>query len=171
MARIRWPRPTKCRRCAGNKFTPRVLNGRGQLTTLRVRANHPEYKLRTRALRSAAVCRSPTGRAHRARLHHCGAGDSWFANTPRRGGILDRVTSVHQETSLCVACHVSHFSPARADVRHTQRLPDCPAAEVQFLTERFYNNPRPFYGFEERRSGLGARHLRAGQRARAACRT
>jgi squalene-hopene cyclase-like protein len=77
------------------------------------------------------------------------AGDSWHANTPRRGGILDRVSSVHQETSLCVACHVTHFSQ-RAQLYATRNgYPVVQRQQLQFLSERFYNNPRPFYGFEQ----------------------
>jgi hypothetical protein len=77
------------------------------------------------------------------------AGDSWHANTPRRGGVLDRVSSVHQETSLCVGCHTTHF-PLRAQLYAARNgYPVVQHQQVQFLTERFYNNPRPFYGFEE----------------------
>jgi hypothetical protein len=77
------------------------------------------------------------------------AGDSWHANTPRRGGILDRVSSVHQETSLCVGCHVTHF-PLRAQMYATRNgYPVVMRQQVQFLSERFYNNSRPFYGFEQ----------------------
>ncbi len=77
------------------------------------------------------------------------AADSWHANTPRRGGILDRTESVHQETSLCVACHATHF-PQRAQIYATrQGYPVVQRQQLQFLSERFYNNPRPFYGFEE----------------------
>ena len=77
------------------------------------------------------------------------AGDSWHANTPRRGGIFDRVANVHQETSLCVACHPTHFSQ-RAQLYAIQNgYPVHQRQQLQFLTERFYNNPRPFYGFEK----------------------
>src|SRR5205085_10094201 len=70
------------------------------------------------------------------------------ANTPRRGGVFDRVASVHQETSLCVACHATHF-PLRAQLYGTRNgYPVVQRQQLQFLTERFYNNPRPFYGFE-----------------------
>ncbi|MDQ2945428.1 MAG: hypothetical protein M3Y27_05710, partial [Acidobacteriota bacterium] len=71
------------------------------------------------------------------------------ANTPRRGGILNRVSSVHQETSLCVACHATHF-PLRAQLYAARNgYPVVERQQLQFLTERFYNNPRPFYGFEK----------------------
>src|SRR5262249_44960248 len=78
-----------------------------------------------------------------------GAGDSWFANTPRRGGVLNRVETVHQETSLCVACHPSHFSQRAAVYAAANGYPVRQRQQLQFLSERFYNNPRPFYGFEK----------------------
>ena len=77
------------------------------------------------------------------------AGDSWFANTPRRGGRLDRVASVHQETSLCVACHVSHFSQRAQLYAAVNGYPVVQRQQLKFLSDRFYNNPRPFYGFEQ----------------------
>ena len=58
-------------------------------------------------------------------------------------------SSVHQETSLCVACHATHF-PQRAQLYATRNgYPVVQRQQLQFLSERFYNNPRPFYGFEE----------------------
>ncbi len=78
-----------------------------------------------------------------------GAGDSWFANTPRRGGAFDRVAGVHQETSLCVACHASHFSQRAQLYAIANGYPLVQRQQLHFLEERFYNNPRPFYGFEK----------------------
>jgi hypothetical protein len=70
--------------------------------------------------------------------------------TLRAGGaVYDRVSSVHQETSLCVACHATHF-PLRAALYAARNgYPVVQRQQLQFLTERFYNNPRPFYGFEQ----------------------
>ena len=131
---------------AGNKFAPRVLEQAGDYY-VRVRANHPEYKLRTR-LYDPPPYSDPHQAVRTAIDYILGAGDSWFANTPRRGGTLDRVTPVHQETSLCVGCHPSHFSQ-RAQLYATQNgYPVAQRQQLQFLAERFYNNPRPFYGFE-----------------------
>ena len=42
------------------------------------------------------------------------AGDSWHANTPRKGHPLDRVANFHHETSTCVACHPTHFTTQSA---------------------------------------------------------
>ena len=131
---------------AGNKFAPRVLEQAGDYY-VRVRARHPEYKLRTRVYDPPPY--SDPHQAVRTAIDYIlGAGDSWFANTPRRGGTLDRVTPVHQETTLCVGCHPSHFSQ-RAQLYATQNgYSVAQRQQLQFLSERFYNNPRPFYGFE-----------------------
>ena len=91
-----------------NKFTPRVLKEAGAYY-LAVRSSHPEYKLVTRVYDPPPYA-DPHQAVRTAVDYILAAGDSWHANTPRRGGILDRVASVHQETSLCVACHPTHFS-------------------------------------------------------------
>ena len=139
--------PHEVQALPGNKFTPRLLSERGTYY-IAVRANHPAYKLRTRVYDPPPY--NDPRKAVRAALDYIlAAGDSWHANTPRRGGILDRVSSVHQETSLCVGCHTTHF-PLRAQLYATRNgYPVIQRQQLQFLTERFYNNPRPFYGFEE----------------------
>jgi hypothetical protein len=139
--------PHEVQALPGNKFTVRTLKERGTYY-IRVNARHPEYKLRTRVY-DPPPYKDPQVAVQTAVDYIMGAGDSWHANTPRRGGIYDRVANVHQETSLCVACHATHF-PQRAQlyaarngyVVHQRQ-------QLQFLTERFYNNPRPFYGFEK----------------------
>jgi hypothetical protein len=139
--------PHEVQALPGNKFTPRLLKEQGTYY-IAVRANHPEYKLRTRVYDPPPY--SDPQKAVRTALDYIlAAGDSWHANTPRRGGLLDRVSSVHQETSLCVACHATHF-PQRAQLYASRNgYPVVNRQQLQFLTERFYNNPRPFYGFEE----------------------
>ncbi|MGH9666114.1 MAG: HEAT repeat domain-containing protein, partial [Bryobacteraceae bacterium] len=139
--------PHEVQALPGNKFAPRTLTEAGDYYVC-VRANHPEYKLRTR-LYNPPPYNDPRDAVRTAVDYIMGAGDSWFANTPRRGGRLDRVASVHQETSLCVACHVSHFSQ-RAQLYSTAHgYPVVQRAQLKFLSDRFYNNPRPFYGFEK----------------------
>jgi hypothetical protein len=139
--------PHEVQALAGNKFTTRVLKERGDYY-IRVRANHPEYKLRTRVYDPPPY--DDPRRAVRTALDFLlGAGDSWHANTPRRGGIFDRVANVHQETSLCVACHPTHFTQRAALYAARNGYPVVQRQQLQFLAERFYNNPRPFYGFEE----------------------
>ena len=131
----------------GNKFAPRVLDQPGEYY-VRVRANHPEYKLRTR-LNPLPPYTDPHQAVQTAADYIMGAGDSWFANTPRRGGTFDRISPVHQETSLCVACHPSHFSQRAQLYAVENGYAVHQKQQLQFLEERFYNNPRPFYGFEQ----------------------
>ena len=138
--------PHEVQALPGNKFTTRVLSSPGTYF-IRVFANHPEYKLRTRVY-DPPPYQDPRTAVRTAVDYIMGAGDSWHANTPRRGGIYDRVANVHQETSLCVACHATHF-PQRAQLYATRNGYEVnQRQQLQFLTERFYNNPRPFYGFE-----------------------
>lgn len=139
--------PHEVQAMQGNKFTTRVLKDKGTYY-VRVIANHPEYKLRTRVYDPPPYA-DPQKAVRTALDFLLGAGDSWHANTPRRGGIYDRVSAVHQETSLCVACHVTHFT-SRAQLYSTRLgYPVVQRQQLQFLMERFYNNPRPLYGFEE----------------------
>lgn len=138
--------PHEVQALPGNKFTPRILKDSGTYYVA-VRARHPEYKLRTRVYDPPPYS-DPKVAVRTALDYILNAGDSWHANTPRRGGILDRVASVHQETSLCVACHTTHF-PLRAQLYAARNgYPVIERQQLQFLCERFYNNPRPFYGFE-----------------------
>ena len=140
--------PHEVQALAGNKFTPRILKQAGTYLVA-VRANHPEYKLRTRIYDVPPY--SDPHQAVRTGLDYIlAAGDSWHGNTPRRGGILDRVSSVHQETSLCVACHVTHFSQRAQLYAAHNGYPVVQRQQLQFLSERFYNNPRPLYGFEDK---------------------
>jgi len=139
--------PHEVQALPGNKFSPRVLAEEGEYY-IAVRAAHPEYKLRTR-LYDAPPYDNPRKAVRTAVDYIIGSGESWHANTPRRGGVLSRVDSVHQETSLCVACHATHF-PQRAQLYAArQGYPVVQRQQLQFMTERFYNNPRPLYGFEE----------------------
>jgi hypothetical protein len=139
--------PHEVQALPGNKFTPRLLKQPGTYYVA-VYAGHPEYKLRTRVYDPPPYS-DPRAAVRTALDYVLAAGDSWHANTPRRGGVFDRVASVHQETSLCVACHATHF-PLRAQLYATRNgYPVVQRQQLQFLTERFYNNPRPFYGFED----------------------
>jgi HEAT repeat protein len=139
--------PHEVQALPGNVFTARVFQDPGSYL-VRVRPGHPEYKLRTRVY-DLPPYQDPSTAVRVALDYIMGAGDSWFANTPRRGGTFDRVNPVHQETSLCVGCHTSHFSQraqlyALANGYALNQRP-----QLQFLEERFFNNPRPFYGFEK----------------------
>ncbi len=138
--------PHEVQAMPGNKFTTRVLRERGAYYVC-VRANHPEYKLRTRVYDVPPYAK-PEDAVRTAVDFAMGAGDSWHANTPRRGGIYDRVSSLHQETSLCVACHATHFTQRAQLYSIRNGYPVVQRQQLQFMTERFYNNPRPLYGFE-----------------------
>ena len=132
--------PHEVQALPGNKFAPRVLTEAGDYY-VRVRANHPGYKLRTR-LYDPPPYKDPHQAVRTAIDYILAAGDSWFANTPRRGGRLDRVASVHQETSLCVACHVSHFSQRAQLYGALNGYPVVQREQLKYLSDRFYNNPR-----------------------------
>jgi hypothetical protein len=139
--------PHEVQALPGNKFTPRVLKDSGTYF-IAVRSSHPEYKLRTRVY-DVPPYTDPRQAVRTALDYVLAAGDSWHANTPRRGGVFDRVSSVHQETSLCVACHATHFSQRAQLYAARNGYPVVERQQLQFLAERFYNNPRPFYGFEK----------------------
>ncbi len=139
--------PHEVQALPGNKYTTRVLREAGDYY-VRVVANHPEYRLRTR-LYDVAPFADPKQAVRAGVDYLMGAGDSWHANTPRRGGVFDRVANVHQETSLCVACHVTHFTQRGQLYAARQGYGVELRSSLQFMSERFYNNPRPLYGFEK----------------------
>ena len=113
--------PHEVQALPGNKFTTRVIT-RGTYY-VRVDANHVFYQLRTAvydappfsnrngAERGAKRAEDGARKAVRAGMDYLvSAGDSWHANTPRHGGVVNRVSSVHFETQLCIACHATHFT-------------------------------------------------------------
>ncbi len=145
-------------RMGANKFTTRELT-KGTYF-VRVDACQPDYQLRTKlfdvppylkpeqaARADAATIAAAARRAIRTSMDfQLLAGDSWHANTPRKGHPLDRVANFHHETSTCVACHPTHFTTqsALAAVKAGYDV-EQPLA-LQFLTERLANNPVPFHG-------------------------
>jgi HEAT repeat protein len=145
-------------RMGANKFTTRVLT-RGTYF-IWVDACQPEYQLRTKLFdvppylkpedadhAEASTVADAARRAVRTAMDfQLLAGDSWHANTPRKGHPLDRVANAHHETSTCVACHPTHFTTqsALAAVKAGYEV-EQPFA-LQFLTERLANNPVPFHG-------------------------
>jgi hypothetical protein len=142
--------PHEVQAVSGNKFTTRVLT-KGTYY-LRVDANHAFYQLRT-ASYAAPPYDGQTdapGKAVRAGMDYLiSAGDSWHANTPRHGGVVNRVASNHHETQLCISCHATHF-PTRGELIAKQNgYAVNKRSSLQFLVERLANNPRPFYGFPE----------------------
>ena len=120
LQRERPPRP------GANKFTTRVLTQGTYFVW--VDACQPEYQLRTKLFdvppylkpeqaeqadpeTIAAAARKAIRTAMDFQLL---AGDSWHANTPRKGHPIDRVANFHHETSTCVACHPTHFTTQSA---------------------------------------------------------
>ncbi len=139
--------PHEVQALAANKFTTRVLREKGDYY-VRVTANHPNYKLRTRVY-DLPPYSEPQKAVRTAVDYLLGAGDGWHGNTPRRGGLWERVSNVHQETSLCVSCHPTHFTQRAALYALRNGYPVHQKEQLRFLTERFYNNPRPLPGYEE----------------------
>jgi len=147
------PRP------GANKFTTRVLT-RGTYYVL-VDACQPDYRLRTKLFDvppylDAKDAENPERVAEAARAavktaldFQLLAGDSWHANTPRKGHPMDRVANVHQETSTCIACHPTHFTTqsAMAAVSNGYKI-EQPFA-LSFLLDRLSNNPVPFHGHSD----------------------
>src|SRR5262249_15431405 len=152
LQRERPPRP------GANKFTTRVLEPGTYY--LRVDACQPDYQLRTKFFDVPPYIRpeeaqsaSPDAIAAAARKavrtamdFQLLAGDSWHANTPRKGHPTDRVANFHHETSTCVACHPTHFTTqsAMAAVKAGYGI-EQPFA-MQFLIERLASYPVPFHG-------------------------
>ena len=148
LQRERPPRP------GANKFTTRVLT-KGTYYVL-VDACQPEYQLRTKLFDVPPYLKKDDGpeavaaaarKAVRVAMDfQLLAGDSWHANTPRKGHPMDRVANPHHETSTCVACHPTHFTTqsALSAVRYGYKI-EQPFA-LEFLTDRLANNPVPFHG-------------------------
>jgi hypothetical protein len=138
--------PHEVQALAGNKFTTRVIT-RGTYY-IRVDANHPSYQLRTSTYDVPPY--SDPRLAVRAGMDYLvSAGESWHANTPRHGGIVNRVSSVHAETTTCIACHATHFTSRGELIAKQNGYPVLKRPQLEFLAERLYNNPRPFYGHSE----------------------
>ncbi|MDQ3257479.1 MAG: HEAT repeat domain-containing protein [Acidobacteriota bacterium] len=135
--------PHEVQALPGNKFTTRVIT-KGTYY-VRVDANHAFYQLRT-ATYDLPPYTDPAWAVRAGMDYLVSAGDSWHANTPRHGGIVNRVSSNHHETQTCIACHATHFT-TRAELTAKQNgYAVNKRSSLQFLTERLANNPRPFYG-------------------------
>lgn len=128
------------------KFRTRVVKP-GQTYYMRVAADHPAYQLRTFDY-PIPPYDDPRQAVRTGMDFLINMGDSWHANTPRRGGIALRNSMPHAETQLCIACHPTQF-PTRAYLMGVQNgYPVTQRHALKFLTERIYNNPRPLYGHE-----------------------
>ena len=142
------------------KFVARkLLPGRTYL--LRIRARHPFYILRSQVyelppyLRTDGpvddeIVREAARRAVRvAQDYVLLKGEAWHANTPRTGAVANRWQNVHAETAQCIACHPTQFSTRGALFSIANGYPVERRLQLDFLADRMYNNPRPFYGFPE----------------------
>jgi HEAT repeat protein len=138
--------PHEVQALPGNKFTTRVLT-KG-VYYVRVDANHVFYQLRTAAY-DVPPFADPRQAVRAGMDYLVSAGDSWHANTPRHGGIVNRVSSTHQETQLCIACHATHFTTRGELTAKQNGYAVNKRSSLQFLTERLANNPRPFYGYPD----------------------
>ena len=138
--------PHEVQALPGNKFTTRSIT-KGKYY-VRVDANHPFYQLRT-AVYDLPPYKDPRQAVRAGMDYIVSAGDSWHANTPRHGGLVNRVSSTHHETQLCIACHATHFSTRAELTAKSNGYAVSKRSSLQFLTERLANNPRPFYGFPE----------------------
>ena len=146
--------PHEVQALPGNKFTTRII-ARGTYY-VRVDANHVFYQLRTSVYDAPPFGLKNDGqndgprKAVRAGMDYLvSAGDSWHANTPRHGGIVSRVSSVHFETQLCIACHATHFTTRGELTAKQNGYAVNKRSSLQFLTERLANNPLPFYGHKD----------------------
>ncbi len=138
--------PHEIQALPGNKFTVRTIT-RGEYF-VRVDANHVFYQVRT-SVYDVPPYADPRAAIRAGMDYIVSAGDSWHANTPRHGGIVNRVSNTHVETQLCIACHATHF-PTRAELTAKQNgYAVAKRSSLEFLTERLANNPRPFYGFPD----------------------
>ena len=155
--------PHEVQALPGNKFTTRTLKDKGTYY-IAVRANHPEYKLRTRVYDPPPYT-DPHTAVRTALDFIIGAGDSWHANTPapRR---RSRPCFERPPGDVALRRLPRHALPAaRPDVRHAQRLPDRAAAAGPVSHRAFLQQSAPVLRLRGAGSGLGARHLRARQRA------
>jgi hypothetical protein len=146
--------PEKTTRFAGMfKFISRRVEP-GATYYLRVSGNHPAYQLYSETLAlppfdpaSEGSTRAAAEKSVRTAMDYLLLkGDSWHANTPRVGGIDNRLHNVHAETAQCIACHPTHFTTRAAVFANDNGYSIRQRPSLQFLTERLYNNPRPFYG-------------------------
>ena len=126
------------------KFRTRILQP-GQEYYVRVAGNHPAYQLHTSDFPVPPY--TDPHQAVRAGMDFLiNMGDSWLSNTPRRGAIALRTTMQHSETQLCIACHPAQFTTRGYLTAVHNGYPPTQRAQLEFLTDRLYNNARPLYG-------------------------
>ena len=126
------------------KFRTRILQP-GQEYYIRVAGNHPAFQLHTSEFPVPPY--SDPHLAVRAGMDFLvNMGDSWLSNTPRRGAVALRTTMQHSETQLCIACHPAQFTTRGYLTAVHNGYAPTQRAQLEFLTDRIYNNARPLYG-------------------------
>ena len=126
------------------KFRTRILQP-GQEYYVRVAGNHPAFQLHTSEFPVPPY--SDPHLAVRAGMDFLvNMGDSWLSNTPRRGAVALRTTMQHSETQLCIACHPAQFTTRGYLTAVHNGYAPTQRAQLEFLTDRIYNNARPLYG-------------------------
>jgi HEAT repeats len=126
------------------KFRTRIIKP-GQTYYVRVAANHPAFQLRTFDY-PVPPYKDPKLAVRAGMDFLINMGDSWHANTPRRGSVAFRDSMAHAETHTCIACHPTQFTTRGHLVAQQNGYPVKQRHALKFLTERLYNNPRPLYG-------------------------
>ena len=132
----------------------------GATYLVRVRARHPAYLLRSalypvppylsgEPADDAALAAAATRAVRVAQDYVLLKGESWHANTPRTGAVANRWRNVHAETAQCIACHPTQFATRGALVSIVNGYRLRRREQLDFLADRLYNNPRPFYGFPD----------------------
>ncbi len=125
-------------------YRTRVLSpGRDYL--VRVSANHPWYRLRTKSYPVPPYA-DPKLAAEVGMDLLVSLGDAWLNNIPRRGAVAQRDTMQHAEVQNCVACHATQFTMrAYRGARERGFAPVNPHAAAS-LQAQLDNNPRPLPG-------------------------
>ncbi len=126
------------------KFRTRILQPNHDYY-IRVAGNHPAYQLRTSQFPVPPY--ADPHQAVRAGMDFLvNMGDSWLSNTPRRGSVALRTSMQHSETQLCIACHPAQFTMRGYLTAVHNGYAPTQRPQLEFLTDRLYNNARPLYG-------------------------
>ncbi len=140
------------------KFLTRVI-GPGKYY-LAVRANHPVYELRTavydvppygapKTASSAEKRREAARKAIAVAMRYMiDGGDSFFHNTPRKGGLRVRAENPTDETERCLTCHPGHFTMFSVLSAVKEGYPIVNPSQFFWMMDKLYNAMAPFYGHD-----------------------
>ena len=119
----------------------------GREYLVRVAANHPWYRLRTKSY-PVPPYTDPKLAVEVGMDLMVSLGDAWLNNIPRRGAVAQRDSMQHAEVQNCVACHATQFTMrAYRGARHQGFAAVNPAAAAN-LQAQLDNNARPLPGHE-----------------------